>query len=110
MAGITRRDFLKYSTAATAATAATGVSVNVVGANDRIRIGLMGCGGRGTYLLRDFIKCEGVEITFLADPDSNRLNACGAALEKETGLARFSNMLFSISEAVTCPCKDMAYP
>ena len=100
MSGLTRRDFLKYATVATAATGAAGVSFNVVGANDRIRLGLMGCGGRGTFLLREFIKREGVEIAFLADPDSNRLNTCGAALKKETDrqaelTGDFRNMLAS---------------
>ena len=100
MTGITRRDFLKYATVATAATGTAGVSFNVAGANDRIRLGLMGCGGRGTFLLREFIKRKGVEIAFLADPDSNRLNACGTALKKETDrqaelTGDFRNMLAS---------------
>lgn len=52
-AQITRRDFLKASAGATAAIAA-GVSVipsRAFGANDRLRVGIVGAGGRGGGLL-----------------------------------------------------------
>ncbi len=44
-----RRDFLKKSTGASVA-ALTAVSASrVAGANDRLNVGLIGCGGRGTF-------------------------------------------------------------
>ena len=43
----TRRDFLKLSTAALASTAFTASSyAKIVGANDRVRVGVIGCGDR----------------------------------------------------------------
>jgi hypothetical protein len=47
-----RRGFLRHS-ASTAAglSLAAAVPRTVLGANDRLRIGLIGCGGRGNFLL-----------------------------------------------------------
>ncbi len=56
---ISRRDFLRTSgrTAAGAAGAflARSVSAAALGASDRINVGLIGCGGRGTALLNDIV-------------------------------------------------------
>ncbi|HUG52300.1 MAG TPA: Gfo/Idh/MocA family oxidoreductase [Vicinamibacteria bacterium] len=69
-----RRKFLSQTIAAgTAALAAPGVSAasadRVRGANDRIRIGLIGCGGMGRSNLKDFVKVDGVECVALCDVD-----------------------------------------
>ena len=42
-----RRNFVRTMATATAMTAAS--ASKVLGANDRINVGLMGCGGRGTF-------------------------------------------------------------
>ena len=39
------------------------------GANDRIRVGLIGCGGRGRRLLKLFLKADGVSCAALCDVD-----------------------------------------
>ncbi len=86
MSGLTRRDFLKYSTAAaTAAGTARASTANTSGANDRIQIGVMGCGGRGLFLVREFAQRDDVDIRYLADPDQSRLDNCGDRLEAATG-------------------------
>ncbi|MDX9973505.1 MAG: Gfo/Idh/MocA family oxidoreductase [FCB group bacterium] len=84
MSTIGRREFLKYSTVATAALA-SGVSLNASGANERIVVGFMGTGGRGSFLADEFARMEDVEIRWLADPDSRRPPACAANIEKLTG-------------------------
>jgi predicted dehydrogenase len=84
MTSINRREFLKYSTLA-AAVGAAGVSIDARGANERLVIGLMGCGGRGSYLVELFAKREDVEVRYVADPDSRRGERAAAALEKQTG-------------------------
>ena len=43
-----RRDFLKAAGSGVAAWTAASFQ-KIYGANDRIRIGLIGCGGRGTF-------------------------------------------------------------
>jgi len=56
-----RRRFLR-------AAAATAVSYGrILGANDRIRVGGIGTGGRGTYLLDNVAHLEGTEIVAVCD-------------------------------------------
>jgi len=88
----TRRDFLKTSTAAVAgasALAAPAIVRGAVGANDRIRIAIVGLGGRGlnshgTALL-ELAKEQNIEIAALCECDENRLNAAVANIEKRSG-------------------------
>jgi predicted dehydrogenase len=57
-----RRDFLKGSALATAA------SYNrILGANDRPRVGVIGTGGRGTYLIGEIKKAADVDIPAVCD-------------------------------------------
>src|SRR5436853_6420824 len=39
----------------------------VLGANDRVRVGLIGCGGRGRYVARFMREVPGVEFVAVAD-------------------------------------------
>jgi predicted dehydrogenase len=64
---VTRRDFLRQSTLA--GLAATTVSLDVLGAGDRIRLGFMGVNGRGSDLARSFARFSDVEIAMIADVD-----------------------------------------
>jgi predicted dehydrogenase len=70
-----RRRFLRDSIGfgATGAAALAGASASsaeqVAGANDRIRIGLIGCGGMGRSNLRDFMKMPNVQCVALCDVD-----------------------------------------
>lgn len=70
---ITRRQF-HHAAAGTALALAAAPAMNVVGANERINVGLIGCSGRGNDLIREFRK---LEARFLAvcDVDRNRLEA-----------------------------------
>ncbi|MEX1094841.1 MAG: Gfo/Idh/MocA family oxidoreductase [Planctomycetales bacterium] len=79
MARQTRRDFLKTSLAASAAfstftIAGTKSSGNVLGANEAIRIGVIGCGGRGGAHINTWAGMKGVDLTYLVDPDMQRAN------------------------------------
>ena len=60
MSAVSRRNFL--AGAASAASAA-----RVLGANDRVRIGIIGAGGRGTYLMGQLNKCPGTEWVAVSD-------------------------------------------
>jgi len=57
-----RRNFLRGVTAATALSYS-----RVSGANERIRLGLIGCGERGRYDMGNFVKTGTVEVTALCD-------------------------------------------
>ncbi|MBN1342718.1 MAG: Gfo/Idh/MocA family oxidoreductase [Phycisphaerae bacterium] len=67
---VTRRGFVK-GTAATTAGLLLGTSkTSWAGANDRIRIAVLGINGRGKSHLSGFSALDGVEVTTLCDPDS----------------------------------------
>jgi len=89
MKTITRRSFITRSTLGSAAIAAgTGlVSApnRVLGANERIVLGIMGIGGRGSVLATTFPKQPGVELAYVCDADSNRLKPLAAKVEEIQG-------------------------
>lgn len=68
---LSRRKFLALS----GATALSLTSGNVLGANDRIRIAIIGC-GRRTYdvLFREFFRLVDVEIVAICDPDTAQMD------------------------------------
>lgn len=48
-------------------------SKKIIGANDKIILGIVGCGGRGTSLILDFKKnCPEVEVKYVCDVDESR--------------------------------------
>ncbi|TWT29221.1 putative oxidoreductase YdgJ [Posidoniimonas corsicana] len=65
-----RRDFLKLTTAAAAGMTLAGPA-RAAGANDQVRIGLVGCGVRG----RSFLQ----HVVAVCDPDSERLATAAAS-------------------------------
>jgi predicted dehydrogenase len=72
----TRRTFIKQALGSSAVMAASGLLPNsrVLGANDRIRIGLIGGGDRGQQIFRAAIKCPDVEAVAVADVYTRRLD------------------------------------
>jgi len=78
-----RRDFIRTSAALGAATLASGTNRIFATGSDTVRIGLIGCGGRGTY---DTTNClnsaENVELVAMGDLFKDRLDACRANLTK----------------------------
>ena len=73
---MTRRRFLKTSTQVTAL-AGLSVATQAYGAgNDRIRVGLVGCGGRGTGAAAQALSTgEDVVLTAMGDAFDNRLQS-----------------------------------
>ncbi|MHC4448323.1 MAG: Gfo/Idh/MocA family protein, partial [Planctomycetota bacterium] len=77
---VTRRDFLATSAAAAAgsfaATHLVSRSAHAAG-SDAIRVGLVGCGGRGTGAASNALDAsDRVRLTALADVFGDRLNGC----------------------------------
>ena len=62
---IARRDFLKQAAIGTAAMMV--YPSRVLGANDRVRVGMIGVGGRGQELLRQVIAVPDAELVAIAD-------------------------------------------
>jgi predicted dehydrogenase len=68
---IRRREFLKGA-AASAAVAAVLPTSRVLGANDRVRLGAIGFGGRGQEDMREALKLPNVEFVAVADVYNRR--------------------------------------
>lgn len=84
---MTRRDFLKTSAASAAVLLASGARTFAQGANaagsDTLRVGVIGCGGRGTGAALDCINSSpGVKIVALGDLFQDRLDGCYDNLTK----------------------------
>ncbi len=73
---ISRREFIKASAAASLAAAIPGgLGLHAAG-SDTIRIGVIGCGGRGTGAAIDAVNSSpGVEIVALFDPFQDRIDS-----------------------------------
>ena len=86
-AGVTRRDFIRTATgAAVAGSVASGFD-RLTGAyaagSDEIRIGLVGCGGRGTGAAGNALKsAQGVRLVAIADAFQDRLDSARKAQQK----------------------------
>src|SRR5512138_4039591 len=87
----TRRDFLKTTT-----TAALGAAIvpaetafgGAVAGSDAIRIGLIGCGGRGTGAVDDAMtSSQGVTLVAMGNLFADRLTASRTGLTEKFGKA-----------------------
>jgi myo-inositol 2-dehydrogenase/D-chiro-inositol 1-dehydrogenase len=82
--GGTRREFLKTSALASAAIAASSLELPAVHAagSDVLRIGLIGCGGRGTGAVSDALKADpGVKLVAIGDAFADRVAEARKNLE-----------------------------
>ena len=70
----TRRSFLKASLAA--AVFPNLVPASAFGANARLAMAVVGTGGRGRHLARQFAKLNGVRVVAACDVDSRELKKC----------------------------------
>jgi predicted dehydrogenase len=63
-----RRQFIKVAAAASASVAITAASARrILGANERIRVGVIGTGGRGQLLMDFFQRSPGAEVAAICD-------------------------------------------
>src|SRR5215467_7602218 len=68
----TRRDFIKKAGAGAALLASA--SARVLGANDRVRVGMIGVGARGQDLLKQLLQVHNADLVAVADIYSRRLD------------------------------------
>jgi predicted dehydrogenase len=84
---LARRQFLR--SAGTSALAFTAASYSrISGANDQIQLGLIGCGGRGTYVMETFQKTNRVNVTAVCDVYAQRVDR---AIQKAPSAKGFSD-------------------
>ena len=83
-----RRDFLKHSTMA-AVSAGTLANVAIssrayAGGDDMIKIGLVGCGGRGSGAAKEALSTNGkVQLVAMGDAFEDQLESCWQSLTKQ---------------------------
>ena len=83
---LSRRDFIRTSAALSAVTLASPASRMFAGGSDKIRIAVIGCGGRGTHDTTNCLKCaENIELVAMGDLFADRLERCRRRLTEEFG-------------------------
>lgn len=88
-----RRDFIKKTTIGAAALSFGGVFAgfdargyaNSIGANDRIRVAMMGVNARGLALANNYASQPNCEIAYICDVDSRAAEKCAAQVEGKQG-------------------------
>ncbi len=84
-----RRDFIKKSIGSAAAISVGGALpafsaksyANIVGANDKIVVSMMGVNSRGKALAKNFSRQEKCEVAHICDVDSRAITACTEAIK-----------------------------
>jgi myo-inositol 2-dehydrogenase / D-chiro-inositol 1-dehydrogenase len=113
---LSRRGFLAETGAA-----AVGLSmvqpklVRGAAANEKIRIGLIGCGGRGTWIAQLFQQHGGYDIVALADYFEDQVTAAGEKLgvderSRFTGLSAYKRLLDQKLDAVAIESPPYFHP
>jgi predicted dehydrogenase len=116
-----RRSFISHSAVIAAATAALrdasvfaqdpAPPTHPVGANDKLRVAVVGTGGRGGNHISAFNGNHGCEITVVCDADSARVGPHIAAIEKKTGKkARFEQDVRKVMEDKSIDIVSFATP
>ena len=82
---VSRRNFIQTTTAG-ASLLAIGASNRVLGANDRIALGIIGAGGRGQRLLKSITNIDAFQMVSACDLRSERadqaVDICGGDVKK----------------------------
>ncbi|RPI27635.1 MAG: gfo/Idh/MocA family oxidoreductase [Acidobacteria bacterium] len=84
-------------------------------ANSRVKIGIIGCGGRGTWIAKFFAKHGGYDVVAGADYFRDRVDDFGTQLQvpearRYTGLAGYKRLLESDVEAVAIESPPYFHP
>ena len=96
-----RREFLKASAIAGAAVSASGAGLFAAGNDGVIKVGLIGCGGRGTGAVRDILEAEKringanpkVEIVAVGDVFKNKAEGAAKTFKTGKNYAEFANQI-----------------
>lgn len=82
---LNRRGFVGASAAGTAALIAPQRASAVLGANDKIRLALIGAGSRGNQVLGEFLKRSNVEFVAVADVDDHHAGRTAERIQNAKG-------------------------
>ena len=114
---LNRRQFVSNIGAATLSTLVLTKPSLVWGtqANSKIKLGLVGCGGRGTWITDLFLKHGGYELTAIADYFQERVDSAGDKFKVDpsrrfTGLAAYKRLIDCGVEAVAIESPPYFHP
>ncbi|WP_247232353.1 Gfo/Idh/MocA family oxidoreductase [Telluribacter sp. SYSU D00476] len=83
---LSRRDFIKNSAGAAAAlTIPTIIPSSAFGANDKVRVAVLGLNGRGKNHISGYSNLSNVELATFCDPDNNVLQKVAQDFEAKSG-------------------------
>ena len=82
----TRRDFIRNSMAVGAGLAVAAPASRVLGANNDIRLGIVGVGSQGGGHMGIFSKVPGVRLVAICDADRDHVERRAAGFEKDNGV------------------------
>ncbi|MBN2133190.1 MAG: Gfo/Idh/MocA family oxidoreductase, partial [Sedimentisphaerales bacterium] len=85
MSKLSRRDFVKSSMALGAGLALAGPASRVLGANDDIRVAVVGVGGQGGGHMGYFHGCKGARLVAICDVDRSHVERRASDFEKKEG-------------------------
>lgn len=111
-----RRQFLASTSAASALGAVSILAPRTVfgaEANAKIRLGLIGCGGRGKWIANHFLKHGGFELTAVHDYFADRAESAGNELKapkRFSGLHGYLRLLESDLDAVAIESPPYFHP
>jgi myo-inositol 2-dehydrogenase / D-chiro-inositol 1-dehydrogenase len=112
---VERRDFLKIAAATAGLTIVPAAAVRGADANSKIEIGLIGCGGRGSWIARLFEKHGNAKIVAVHDYFQDRVNSAGDELKidaarRYVGLDGYKEMLAGKLDAVAIESPPYFHP
>lgn len=81
---LNRRSFLG-GVAALSAAAIVTPTTRILGANNRLRLGVCGVNGRGGHLMSEFVGMSDVEIAWIVDPDRRLLDRRSEQIKERAG-------------------------
>ena len=89
----TRRTFLKKSAATIAGAAALTTPERALGSNERLVVGVIGCGGRGIGLGKTFQGQKDATVAYVCDPDRERARRAKKATGAEHAVSDLRRIL-----------------
>ncbi|MFB3904480.1 MAG: Gfo/Idh/MocA family protein [Acidobacteriota bacterium] len=114
--GLNRRQFARRAGAGILSVSVLDSQlVRTYAANQKVRLGVIGCGGRGTWIARFFARHGGYEVVAAADYFQDRVDDFGAQLgvpagRRYTGLSGYKRLLESEVDAVAIESPPYFHP
>lgn len=109
---VSRRDFIRNTTgAAVVLSIPSIIPASAFGANDRVRVAVLGVNGRGQSHISGFNALSNVEVATLCDPDNNILQKRAQEFEQKTGKkVKTENDLRKVFDDKTIDAVSIATP